>query len=167
MPSLHLLTASLYSSQVTHPLFQGFWFSFFSLSLPNRSLLSHTGFLPALPDFLLWGLESSCALRNTFLKAPNVKYVKDDRVVEKSALIDTDQHFLNIYGDQPVDRGTVVHFSSSDSGSPLPVQIFYRHNMQSLVQHWWECIANSGDSVEKWCFLAENLLYQTVVMCSL
>lgn len=40
-------------------------FFFSSFSLTSRSLFSHTGFLP---DFLCWGLESSCTLRHTFLK---------------------------------------------------------------------------------------------------
>lgn len=36
--------------------------SLFSLSLTSRFLLSHASFLPPLPDFLLWVMESSCAL---------------------------------------------------------------------------------------------------------
>ena len=40
---------------------------------------------------------------------------------------------------------------------------FYDHDMQALVHRWWKCIAN----VEKECFVAENLLYQIVLLCSL
>jgi len=62
------LTASLYSSLATHLCFYCLYFLSFSLGLTSRSLLSHAGFLPPLPDFLLWAMESSCAFRNMFLK---------------------------------------------------------------------------------------------------
>ena len=39
--------------------------------------------------------------------------------------------------------------------------------MQALVHGWQECIANGGDYVEKLYFVAENLFYQTVLLCSL
>ena len=39
--------------------------------------------------------------------------------------------------------------------------------MQALVHHWQKCIANGGTSVETLCFVAENLLYQIVLLCSL
>ena len=67
-PSLHIQTASLYSSQPTHPCFHSLHFSFLSLSLTSRPLLSHAGSLPHLPDFLFWMMESSCALRWASLK---------------------------------------------------------------------------------------------------
>jgi len=44
---------------------------------------------------------------------------------------------------------------------------FYKCSMQDLVHHWQKCIANGGDYVEKYCFVAENLLYQIVLLCSL
>ena len=36
--------------------------------------------------------------------------------------------------------------------------------MQALVQHWWKSIANGSDYVEKQGFVAENLLYQRVIV---
>ena len=44
---------------------------------------------------------------------------------------------------------------------------FYEHGMWTLVHGWWKCIANGGDYVEKWCFVAENLLYQILLLSSL
>jgi len=43
----------------------------------------------------------------------------------------------------------------------------YKHKMEALVCNWWKCIANSGDYVEKESTLAENLLYQVALLCSL
>jgi len=42
------------------------------------------------------------------------------------------------------------------------VQIFYEHNMQTLVHCWWKCIANRGDTWKilfcSWeCFLREKI----------
>lgn len=37
--------------------------------------------------------------------------------------------------------------------------------VQALFQHWQKCITKCGDYVEKYCFLAETLLYE-VVLCS-
>ena len=36
-----------------------------------------------------------------------------------------------------------------------------------LVHRCWKCTANGGDYVEKYCFVAEHLLYQLVLLCSL
>jgi hypothetical protein len=52
---------------------------------------------------------------------------------------------------------TVGHLAGAD---------FYECGMQALVQCWQKCIANGGDYVEKWCFVAKNLLYQIVLLCS-
>jgi len=43
---------------------------------------------------------------------------------------------------------------------------FFKHSMQTLVHHWWKCAANGRDCAEKLCFVAENLLYQIVLLCS-
>jgi len=43
----------------------------------------------------------------------------------------------------------------------------YKHGMQTLVDYWCKCIANGGDCVEKQCFVAANLLYQLLLLCSL
>ena len=39
--------------------------------------------------------------------------------------------------------------------------------IQALVHLWQRCIANGGDYVEKQCLATENLLHQTVLLCSL
>ena len=44
---------------------------------------------------------------------------------------------------------------------------FYVCSRQALVHHWRECIANGADNAEKQNFVAENLFYQTVLLCSL
>jgi hypothetical protein len=43
----------------------------------------------------------------------------------------------------------------------------YERCMQALVHRWRKCIANGGDYVEKYCFVAKNLLYQIVLLCPL
>ena len=57
-------------------------------------------------------------------------------------------------------RQRVLRFVSSDSGSrpPLLVQI---HTSRQ------KCIANSSHCVEKQHLVAENLLYQILLLCSL
>ena len=42
---------------------------------------------------------------------------------------------------------------------------FYKCSMHALVQSW--CIANGADYVKKQCFVAKNVLYQIVLLCSL
>ena len=44
---------------------------------------------------------------------------------------------------------------------------FDEHCLQGLAHHWQKCIAHGSDYVEKQCFIAENLLYQIVSLCSL
>ena len=34
----------------------------------------------------------------------------------------------------------------------------YEGGMQALAHHWWECTANGGDCVEKWCLVTKHLL---------
>jgi hypothetical protein len=41
----------------------------------------------------------------------------------------------------------------------------YERGMQAAVHRWRKCIADGGNYVER--FLAKNLLYQTVLLCSL
>ena len=50
---------------------------------------------------------------------------------------------------------------------PDKIADFYECGMQALVHHWWKCIANIDDYSEEDCFLAENLLYQILLSCSL
>ena len=42
----------------------------------------------------------------------------------------------------------------------------YKHGMLALVHSWQKCIANGGAYVEKECFVAENFLYQMVLLYS-
>ena len=42
-----------------------------------------------------------------------------------------------------------------------------KHSIQGLVNHWWKCTDNGGDSVGRECFVAENFLHQIVLLCSL
>ena len=44
---------------------------------------------------------------------------------------------------------------------------FYECGMQALDHCWWKWTANGGGYAEKQCFVAENLLYQTVLFLSL
>ena len=38
---------------------------------------------------------------------------------------------------------------------------------QALVHHWRKCTANGSYYVDKWCFVAENLLSSIMLLCSL
>jgi len=70
----------------------------------------------------------------------------------------------NVSGDQTTDVSTVrqgavqVSSGNSNGGSLLLVHIFHR---------WQKCIANGGAYVERKCFVAESLLYQMELLCSL
>ena len=44
---------------------------------------------------------------------------------------------------------------------------FYEGGMQALVHCWQKCIANGGNYAEEQCFVAENLLFQIAIFCSL
>ena len=44
---------------------------------------------------------------------------------------------------------------------------FYEHKIQTLVYRWWKYLAAGGDYAEKHWFVAENLLYQAVLLCPL
>ena len=44
---------------------------------------------------------------------------------------------------------------------------FYKCGVKSFVHHYWKCRANGGGCVWKNCFVAENLLYWIVLLCSL
>ena len=47
---------------------------------------------------------------------------------------------------------------------------FCEHGMQAFVHCWWKCIVvhfDSGDRAEKQCFVAENFLWETVLLHSL
>jgi len=90
---------------------------------------------------------------------------------EKVAPIDTHQHLLNVYGDQPEDECTmrwcIGHFSSfnNDSGSPPLCRFFHSLACNSCLL-LAKLIANGGDYTEKYCFVAD-LLYQILLLCSL
>lgn len=44
---------------------------------------------------------------------------------------------------------------------------FYEHDVQVLVHRWGKCRASGGHCDKKWCFVAENLLCEILVSCSL
>ena len=94
---------------------------------------------------------------------------------EKIAPKDIHQHLLNTYGGQRVGVSTVtqwvVYFSSGDSNvkdkprsrrtqtdtsTPYRLLFIASENAQLIVV-----------AVEKQCFVAENLLYSTMLLCSL
>jgi len=96
--------------------------------------------------------------------------------VEKTVPIDVHGCLLNIYGDQTVGvrtvRQWVVYFSSGDNGMKNKPYLecscrLYDCSMQVPVYYCQKCTANGGDYVEKQCFVAETLLYQIVLLCSL
>jgi len=61
----------------------------------------------------------------------------------------------------------VVCFSSGDfdnSGSLPLVQLFMITACRLLIIAGKNCIPDGGDYAEKYCFVAENLLYQTVLL---
>ena len=80
------------------------------------------------------------------------------------------QHLLNIHGDQTVGVSTVrwwvVHFSSGDSnsGAPLLVQMITNTACRLCSNTMGNCTTNGGDYVEKKRYVAENLLYQRVLL---
>jgi hypothetical protein len=41
---------------------------------------------------------------------------------------------------------------------------FCEISMQALVPHWRKCTAIGGDYVERYCFVAERLLYSAAVL---
>jgi len=57
--------------------------------------------------------------------------------------------------------------SSCEQCVPFAGADFYDHGMQDLFHHWQKCGANGGDNTGKYCFVAENLLFQTVLLCFL
>lgn len=91
-------------------------------------------------------------------------------IQKKVLLIDICQHLLNVCGDQTVTvsagRQWVVCFSNGNSRSWGWCNL-YEHGIQVLVHCWRKWIANCGDYVEKEWSAAENLLYQTLLMCCL
>jgi hypothetical protein len=58
------------------------------------------------------------------------------------------------------------HFPDNDAIIALGAD-FSERSMQALVHHWQKCIANGEDYVERQCFVADNLLYPTVLLCTL
>jgi len=57
---------------------------------------------------------------------------------------------------------TVINSAGTDF-----IYLFYKHSMQALVHGWQKHTAKADDYAEKYCFVSENLLYQTVFLCSL
>jgi len=54
--------------------------------------------------------------------------------------------------------------------APVTATVGYLHWCRFLwawhAHHWWKCIANSCDCVEKCCFVAGSLLYQIALLFS-
>ena len=71
---------------------------------------------------------------------------------------------LNVSGDQTADVSTMRWWMG---GSLLLVQIVLSAACRLLFTAGKKCRANGGDYVEKWCFVAENFLYQIVLLTSL
>ena len=67
------------------------------------------------------------------------------------------QHFPN----NSVIIAAVKHWITSASAD------IYECGMQAPVHCWWRCIATGGTYVERDCFVAENLHYQVLLLCSL
>ena len=86
------------------------------------------------------------------------------------------QEFLNVCGDQPVDASTVrwsvcisvvatVMWKASHVPDSHEDSMWMACRLLSIAGE--NALANYGDYIEKWCSVAENLLYQTVLLCSL
>lgn len=92
---------------------------------------------------------------------------------EKMALTDISRLFLNVYGDQTVRVSTVrlwvVRISSdnNDSRPPPMMQIFVSAECRLLFFTGKNALLVVMDCVEKWCFVDENLINQTVLSYSL
>jgi len=92
--------------------------------------------------------------------------------VEKMAPIDINQCLLNVSRDQPVAVSMARHgwCISAVTAATVDHILWYRF---LWAQHADCCSslmkirANGGDYVEEQCFVAENLLYQIVLLCSL
>ena len=86
---------------------------------------------------------------------------------------------LNAWGDSnccniftsvhPQKRFSCTHliFRTTRAAPKVACMPLYERCMQALVHRWRKCIANGGDYVEKYCFVAKNLLYQIVLLCPL
>lgn len=71
-------------------------------------------------------------------------------------------------------RQQMMHFSSSNSSKDMKDkphsgyhEDFYESSVQGFVHCLEKCIVNGGGYAEKECFVVANLLYQTVLLCSL
>ena len=91
--------------------------------------------------------------------------------VENITPFDIHQCLLNVSGDQTVDLNTVKWWCITAVAKWQQVTSagtdFNEQGMQAVVHHQWKCIAKSSDYDEKQCFVAENLLCQIVLSCSI
>ena len=79
------------------------------------------------------------------------------------------QRLLNVCRDHAVDTSTVrrwVAFQQWWQWATSAGTEFYKYNVQTGLCCWTKCIAKGGDYIEKYCFVAENFLYQVVLLCS-
>ena len=85
---------------------------------------------------------------------------------KKTASINIHWRVLDVGGDQTADVSTVrrwvVPFSNKWQCKWVPSAgaDCYGHGTQALVLCWWKHTANGGGYIERWCFVAEKLLYQ-------
>ena len=63
-------------------------------------------------------------------------------------------------------EGCVVDFSSGSVGHLRWCRFVWVQHA-ALIHHWWKCTASGSDCVKKQHFVADNLLYQMVLLCSL
>ena len=89
---------------------------------------------------------------------------------EKVALSDIHGCLLNGYRDQSVDVSTLSGMFQQwweQQWITSTGATFYECGMRVLVCCWQEYIANGGESAEKQCFVAANLICQITLLCSL
>ena len=91
---------------------------------------------------------------------------------KRNGLTDQQWHWTFMESKQWCERSEVVCFSSDDKDVKdkfvtFACANFYKPDTQALVHCWWICIATGNDYVKKYCFVAENFLYQVVLLYSL
>jgi len=132
-------------------------------------------FLPTL-HYILLPCDRLAAQGQSDKMASDMEVCRRQRCVteflhaEKMAPIDIQWHLLNVDGDQTVDVSTVRQwvecFSSGNSGSLAQVQIFMSGACRLLFTIGINELLMVVTTLKKWCFVAENLLYQMVLLWS-
>ena len=133
------------------------------LSLPGNIqfvLLAHNR-LHRRGSLMKWCLMEACMKH---------KHVTEFLHAEQMAPSDIHQHLWSVYGDQTAN----VSAGRGESCFTSVVAVGYLHWCRllwachaALVHRWQKCRAGGADYVEKQCFVAKNLLYPVVLLCSL